>query len=191
MAQAIQKFQRSQYPLRNQLVWEQCVNIWNNEIVLLGQANNISTPKMADLRHRLRQQNLFLRFPKPGILKAFLRQSPWKALEPAVIGPTFCAVSKCTDPSQLQAALHMIQAERNIILLGGKALDTEFTVEGMQDLIACTPSLDIMRSLLLGLIQSPALGLSQALSLAPSQLTSSLDVHAGILEGAHAQESEQ
>lgn len=183
----MQRFQRAQYPLRNQLVWEECANIWNNEIVLLGQVNNISTHKMADLRHRLRQQNLFLRFPKPGILKAFLRQSPWKSLEPAVIGPTFCAVSKAR-PDELQAALQMIQAERNIVILGGKALNTEFTVEGIRDLIVSTPSLEVMRSQLLGVLQSPALSLNQALTLAPNQLASNLEAHASILKESTSQQ---
>lgn len=173
---AAQLFKRTSYPLRNQVAWQECQSIWQNEIVLLGQANNMTTPKMADLRHRLRQHNLFLRFPKPGVMRAFLRQSQWSSLEHAVVGPTFCAISRC-EPSKLRDALQTLKAERQIVLLGGKALDTQFTVEGAEELIMQVPSLEIMRAELVSLLQSPALALTQSTLAAPSALTASLQQH--------------
>lgn len=167
---------RITYPLRNQVAWQECKNIWQNEIVLLGQTNNMTTPRMADLRHRLRQHNLFLRFPKSGVMRAFLRQSQWASLEPAIVGPTFCAVSRC-DPSKLRDALQTLKAERQIILLGGKALDTQFTIEGMEELVMRVPSFELMRAELVSLLQSPAAAFTQTTFAAPIALTSSLKQH--------------
>lgn len=174
-------FQRAKYPLRNELIWKQCDQIWKNEFVLLGQMNNMSTPKLAEFRYNLRQKNIFLRFPKPGILRAYLRSSGWSVLEPAVVGPTFCAVSN-REPSELKEALKLMQAERSVILLGGKALDHTFTIEGINELVTKIPSLQVLQGELVGLLQSAGQGLVQGMQAAPTMLTSSLSAHVASMQ---------
>lgn len=174
-------FKRAVYPAKNRVIWDECARIMESPVVLIGQMNNLSTPKAADLRHRLRQENLFLRFPKPGILRAYLRDSKWHDLEPAVVGPTFCAVSR-SQPSELKQVISMLTAEKNIILLGGKIVDYQFTIEGMQELIMSTPSLSEMQCQLLGLLQSAGLGLTQSLQSASMALAGTLDTHRKVLE---------
>lgn len=78
----------------------------------------MGTLEMSELRHQLRQNGILLRFPKPGILRAYLKQSPYSRLHEAVIGNTFCAISN-RDPSALSAALQALEDKKNIILLGG------------------------------------------------------------------------
>lgn len=166
-------FPRATYPVKNGLVWKECESIMNSKVVLFGQLNNMSTPKVADLRHRLRDQSLYLRFPKPSILRAYLRQSQWSSLEPAVVGPTFCAISRA-EPSQLRDALKTLQAEKNIVLLGGKLVGREFTVEGVREVVEEMPSLEVMRGQMVGLMEAAGLGLVQTLGSAPTVFTATL-----------------
>jgi len=184
----MQQFQRASYPIRNQLIWQSCERIWQHDIVLLGQANNLSTPRMAQLRHKLRDQKLFLRFPKPGVLRAFLRQSKWPALEPAVVGPTFCAVSS-GQPGELIAALQTLQTEPNIILLGGQAYGSQLTVEGVRELVMQVPALDQLRGQLVAVLQSAGVGLVQTCTAAPTLLAASLKTHANILKSGSSSSS--
>lgn len=169
-------FQRVVYPLRKQLVWQECEKIMQSRIVLFGQANNIPTQKMAELRHRLRCQNMFLRFPKPGVLRAYLRQSKWPSLECAVVGPTFCAVSS-SEPKDLQPAMETLQAEKNLLLLGGLIMNAEFTIEGCKEFINSLPMLKEQQLRLVQLMQAASLGLVQGLQLAPHTLSVLLETH--------------
>lgn len=73
--------------------------------------------------------------------------------------------------------MQALKAERQIVLLGGKALDTQFTIEGAEELIMQVPSLEIMRAELVSLLQSPALALSQVTAAAPTALAASLKQH--------------
>lgn len=163
--------------MRNQIVWRECQSIMASPVVILGQANNVSTPSMAELRHKLRGQNLHLRFPKPGVLRAFLRQSQWPALEDAVVGPTFCAISSGA-PSELKAALRTMQGEKNVVLLGGKMLGRPFTIEGVQEIVGRMPRLDELQAQLVGVLQSPGQQLVGTCELGSRALHRTLEQHA-------------
>ncbi len=147
-----------------------------SEVVLFGQANNLSTQKMAELRHKLREHNLFLKFPKPGILRALIKQSQWSSLEPIVVGPTFCAVSK-SDPSSLKEAFKLLNEESRLVILGGKLHGHEFTIDGVKELIAKIPSLDALRYELVSLLQSVSGKLVDTCQAIPSALLTTLQSH--------------
>lgn len=170
-------FRRASYPPKNAFIWQDCERIWASEIVLLGQANNLSTAKMADLRHALRQQSVFLKFPKPGILRAYLGQSQWSGLQPGVIGSTFCVVSKADNPA-FQMSLQKLQGERNIVLLGGKILDLQLTIEAINEFVTEIPSITALQSQLVSLLQSPALGVTSKLEASQQTMVGYLETYA-------------
>lgn len=158
------------------MIWGECEKIMKSKIIVLAQANHVSTPQMADLRYQLRQRNLFLRFPKPGVLRAYLRASGNEVLASAVIGKTFCAVSNA-EPDQISEALSLMENRKDILLLGGKVLDNLLTIEGIRECVNELPRIRDLRSQLVGLLQSPAHALVSMTQAAPLSLVLALKTH--------------
>jgi ribosomal protein L10 len=164
------------YSPKKVMIWGECERIMQSNVVVLAQANHVSTPQMADLRYQLRQRKLFLRFPKPGVLRAYLRESGHEALASAVIGKTFCAVSNA-EPSQIAEALSLIDNRKDIVLLGGKVLNNLLTIEGLRECVNELPRLQDLQAQLVGLLQSPAHALVGMAQAAPLGLVHALKTH--------------
>lgn len=158
-----------QYPVRKQLIWNQCQEYLRRPILLLVQLDNLDVPSRQSIKTNLSQRHLSLLTPKPHILRRAVQLSRWPQLEGAVVGPTAVLTSR-KQPQQLQEALRYLSTQSRLTLLGGVIGGHCFTAEGVQELVFEMPSEESLRASLLSILAGPAAGLISGLSRAPQSL---------------------
>ncbi len=143
------------------MIWDQCQDYIKKPIMLLLQVNNMDASGQKEFKHRLQSLGLRIKYPKPGILCKVLRQSQYKSLAEAIIGPTYVAVSKQT-PQELQAALHYIAEQRKIFLVAGKVASYVLSYEGLREVVYSTPSEVATKAMIATTLMSTALEISRS-----------------------------
>ncbi len=134
-----------------------------DELVVVTHYSGLSVAEISDLRSQLREQGATFKVTKNSLTKLALKGTKFEALSDMFTGPTGVATS--TDPVAAAKVAHKFAKDnKNLVILGGALGEKILDVKGVEA-IAKLPSLDEIRSKLVGLLQAPATklaGLMQA-----------------------------
>lgn len=135
----------------------------NDELVVLTHYSGLSVSEMSDLRAQLREEGARFKVTKNSLAKIALKGTRFEALENMFTGPTGVASSQ--DPVAAAKITQKFSKEHeNLVILGGAMGEVILDADAIKQL-ASLPSLDELRSKLVGLLQAPATklaGLMQA-----------------------------
>ncbi len=129
-------------------------NFSNNELVVVTHYSGLGVEALTELRTNLRSEGASFKVTKNSLAKLALKGTQFEAIEGLFSGPTGVATSQ--DPVAAAKVAYKFAKDNDklVILggaLGGKVLDVA-AVEALAQL----PSLDALRSKLVGLLQAPA-----------------------------------
>ena len=135
----------------------------NDEIVVVTHYSGLTVKEMQELRANLREEGASFKVTKNTLAKRALKGTQYEAIEGMFSGPT--GVASSADPvAAAKAAQKFAKSHENFKILGGAMGATVLDAAGVEA-IAKLPSLDEIRSKLVGLLQAPATklaGLMQA-----------------------------
>ena len=135
----------------------------NDELVVVTHYSGLTVSEVSDLRSQLREQGASFKVTKNSLTKLALKGTKFEALSDMFTGPTGVATSQ--DPVAAAKVAHKYAKDNDkLIILGGALGEMVLDAKGVEA-IAKLPSLDEIRSKLVGLLQAPATklaGLMQA-----------------------------
>lgn len=122
----------------------------NDEIVVLTHYSGLSVAEMTDLRAQLRAEGATFKVTKNTLAKLAVKGTKFEAIADMFTGPTGVATS--TDPVAAAKVAHKFAKDnKNLIILGG-ALGEKVLSKEEVEALAKLPSLDEIRSKLVGLL---------------------------------------
>ncbi len=134
-----------------------------DELVVVTHYSGLSVSEISDLRKQLREQGATFKVTKNSLTKLALKGTKFEALSDLFTGPTGVATSE--DPVAAAKVAHKFaKGNKKLVIVGGALGEMVLDVKGVEA-IAVLPSLDEIRSKLIGLLQAPATklaGLMQA-----------------------------
>lgn len=135
----------------------------NDEIVVVTHYSGLTVPELEELRAELRKEGASFKVTKNSLAKIALKDTQYEQISDLFAGPTGVASSQ--DPVAAAKVAHKFaKKHENLVILGGALGEQILDVKGIEAL-AKLPSLDEVRSKLVGLLQAPATkmaGLMQA-----------------------------
>lgn len=125
----------------------------NDEIVVVTHYSGLSVAEITDLRAQLREEGASFKVTKNSLAKLAIKGTRFEGMADMFKGPTGVASSK--DPvSAAKVAYKFAKGNDNLIILGGALGEKLLSAEEVNQL-AKLPSLDEIRSKLVGLLQAP------------------------------------
>lgn len=135
----------------------------NDEIVVVTHYSGLTVKEVSKLRDDLRKEGASFKVTKNTLAKIALKGTRYEQISDMFTGPTGVASSQ--DPvAAAKAAYEYAKGNKKLIILGGALGEQILDASGIETL-AKLPSLDEVRSKLVGLLQAPATklaGLMQA-----------------------------
>ncbi len=126
----------------------------NDELVVVTHYSGLTVADMSALRGELRKEGGSFKVTKNSLAKRAIKGTRFEALGDMFTGPTGVATSQ--DPVAAAKVAHNFAKDNdNLVILGGALGEMILDVEGVESL-AKLPSLDEIRSKLVGLLQTPA-----------------------------------
>ena len=126
----------------------------DNEVVVITHYSGLSVAQMTDLRRRMRDGGSKFKVTKNRLAKRALEGTRYEQLSDMFAGPTAIATSQ--DPvAAAKISYEYAKDNDKLIILGGAMGDTLLDAKGVEAL-AKMPSLDELRTKIVGLIQAPA-----------------------------------
>lgn len=146
------------------------------EAVVVTQYKGLSVAEMTDLRNQIREAGASYKVTKNRLAKIALEGTSYTGLTDSFTGPT--AISYSDDPvAAAKAAVEYAKKNDKLIIvqgaMGGQVLDVN-GVKALADL----PSLDELRSKLIGLVLAPATKVAQVTQAPASKLARVLNAYA-------------
>lgn len=135
----------------------------NDELVVVTHYSGLTVKEMGDLRSNLRKEGASFKVTKNSLAKIAIKGTKFEALDEMFAGPTGVASSQ-DSVAAAKAAYNFAKDNKKLIILGGALGEQVLDASGIEAL-AKLPSLDEVRSKLVGLLQAPATklaGLMQA-----------------------------
>lgn len=122
----------------------------NDEIVVLTHYSGLSVKEITDLRSQLRAEGASFKVTKNSLAKLAVKGTKFEAIADMFTGPTGVATSQ--DPVAAAKVAHKFAKDnKKFIILGGALGEKVLSVEEVEAL-AKLPSLDEIRSKLVGLL---------------------------------------
>lgn len=135
----------------------------NDEIVVVTHYSGLTVKEISNLRDGLRKEGASFKVTKNTLAKLAAKGTRYEQISDMFAGPTGIASSQ--DPVAAAKAAHeFAKGNKKLIILGGALGEQILDASGIEAL-AKLPSLDEVRSKLVGLLQAPATklaGLMQA-----------------------------
>ncbi len=126
----------------------------NDDVVIVAHYSGLSVSEISALRDDLRKEGARFKVTKNTLAKLALKGTRYEALESMFAGPTGIASSK--DPvSAAKAAQKFAKGNENFIILGGAMGEIILDAAAVEQL-SKLPSLDEIRSKIVGLLVAPA-----------------------------------
>lgn len=126
----------------------------NDELVVVTHYSGLTVSEISDLRAQLRAEGATFKVTKNSLTKLALKGTKFEALDNLFTGPTGVATSQ--DPVAAAKIAHKFaKGNDKLIIIGGALGEMVLDVAGVEA-IAKLPSLDEIRSKLVGLLQAPA-----------------------------------
>ena len=138
------------------------------ELVVITQQSGMTVAEVTTLRRQMREASASFKVTKNRLARRALEGTKFAKLAPLFKGPT--AVAYSTDPvAAAKVAVSYANANEKLTIVGGAMGDTLLDSNGVKAL-ATLPSLNELRSKLVGLLQTPATRVAQVLQAPASQL---------------------
>ncbi len=126
----------------------------NDELVVVAHYSGLSVSELTDLRAQLRAEGASFKVTKNSLTKLAIKGTQFEQLDDLFTGPTGVASSQ--DPVAAAKVAHKFAKDHDkLIIIGGALGDMVLDAAGVEA-IAKLPSLDEIRSKLVGLLQAPA-----------------------------------
>ena len=152
--------------------------------VVITHQTGLSVAEVTQLRRQMRSAGARYRVTKNRLVRRALEGTPFAALAPLFTGPTAIAFSR--DPvAAAKAAVEYANRNAKLTIVGGGLAGELLDQAGIRAL-ATLPSLDELRSKIIGLINAPATKLAVLLQTPGGQLARVLAAHAEQGEAAPA-----
>lgn len=133
----------------------------DNEIIVLTQNTGLDAKSITSLRLEMRKNEVGFKIVKNTLAKLAAKGTKVEQIADMFAGPIGMATS--ADPvAAAKVANNFAKDNENLVILGGVYGDMILDVEGVKQL-ASLPSLDELRSKIIGLIQGPATKLAVVL----------------------------
>jgi large subunit ribosomal protein L10 len=144
--------------------------------VVVAHYSGMTVAQMVELRSRLRKAGASFKVAKNRLAVRAVEGTQAKAIANLFKGPTGIAYSK--DPvSAAKVLVAYAKENQKLKILGGVAIGTVLNVEGVKAL-AELPSLDQLRSKIIGLLQAPATRIAGVLQAPAGGLARVISAHA-------------
>ena len=144
--------------------------------VVVTHQTGLSVGEATQLRRQMRSAGARYRVTKNRLAKRALEGTPFEALVPLFTGPTAIAFSR--DPvAAAKAAVDYANRNTKLTIVGG-GLQGQLLDQAGVKALATLPSLDELRSKIIGLVQAPATKLASLLQTPGGQLARVLAAHA-------------
>ena len=135
-------------------------------VVVVTHYSGLNVSQMQDLRNRLREEGARFKVTKNTLARLALKGTEYENIADMFEGPTGIAVSD--DPvSAAKVANDFAKDNERLVILGGAMGNVRLDAAGVESL-AKLPSLDELRSKIVGLLQAPATKVARVLQ-APAQ----------------------
>jgi large subunit ribosomal protein L10 len=143
--------------------------------VVVTHQTGLSVAEVTQLRRQMRSAGARYRVTKNRLVLRALEGTPFAALAPLFTGPTAIAFSR--DPvAAAKAAVEYANRNTKLTIVGGGLSGQTLDPAGIRAL-ATLPSLDELRSKIIGLLNAPATKLAVLLQTPGSQLARVLAAH--------------
>ena len=134
-------------------------------VVVITRNLGLSVAQSTDLRAKMRDAGASYKVAKNRLAKLAIKDTSYEGIGELLTGPT--AIAASVDPvAAAKAVVDFAKTNDKIEIVGGSMGSQVLTPEGVKAL-ASMPSLDQLRSTLIGLVQAPATKIAQ-LSTAPA-----------------------
>ena len=138
------------------------------EAVVITRNLGLTVAQSTDLRNRMRDAGARFRVAKNTLALIAVEGTTYAQISDMLSGPTALATS--TDPvSAAKVAVDFAKTNPRFEIVGGAMGDTLLDVNGVKAL-AELPSLDELRSKIIGLVQAPATKIARVLNEPAAQL---------------------
>lgn len=126
----------------------------NDELLVVTHYSGLTVADLSELRAELRKEGAAFKVTKNSLAKRALEGTKFENVVDMFTGPTGVASSQ--DPVAAAKVVHKFaKVNKNLVIIGGALGTLKLDAEGVAA-IAQLPSLDELRSKLVGLIQAPA-----------------------------------
>jgi len=143
--------------------------------VVITHQTGLSVAEVTQLRRQMRSAGASYRVTKNRLVRRALEGTPFAGLAPLFTGPTAIAFSQ--DPvAAAKAAVEYANRNAKLTIVGGGLSGQPLDPAGIRAL-AILPSLDELRSKIIGLLNAPATKLAVLLQTPGSQLARVLAAH--------------
>lgn len=134
----------------------------NTQVVVVCHYAGLTVAQMSALRRQMRQAGASVKVAKNRIAKIALEGTDVASISALLKGPTLIAYSG--DPvAAPKIATEFAKANEKLVILGGAMGTTALDPSGVKAL-AALPSLDELRSKIVGLVQAPATKIAQVVN---------------------------
>jgi large subunit ribosomal protein L10 len=124
------------------------------EIALVVHNNGLTVAQMSDLRRKIRDVGAEFKVAKNRLVKLAAKDTAYEGISDLFKGPAAIATSK--DPVSVSKALSdFAKTNDKLVIIGGAFGDQKLDAKAVEQL-AKLPSLDALRSQIIGLLQAPA-----------------------------------
>lgn len=125
-----------------------------SSLVVVTQQSGMTVSEASKLREQMRAEGASYRVTKNRLTRRALEGTKFEALQSLFTGPT--AIATSTDPvAAAKVCVGFAKKNGKLTIVGG-ALDSEVLDASGIEFLAKLPSLDELRSTLIGLLQAPA-----------------------------------
>jgi large subunit ribosomal protein L10 len=134
-------------------------NFNESAVVVVTRNLGLTVAQSTDLRLKMRDAGASFKVAKNSLAKIALKDTQYEAISDLLTGPIALATS--TDPvAAAKVAIEFAKTNDKLEIVGGAMGATVLDVNGIKAL-AALPSLDALRSKLIGLVQAPATKIAQ------------------------------
>ena len=167
---------------KEQLVVELNETFADATLVVVTHQSGLTVRESTDLRRRMREAGASYKVTKNRLVKLALVGTPYEAIADLFEGPT--AIAYSADPvAAARVAVNFSKENDKLVVIGGAMSENRLDEAGVKAL-ATLPSLDELRSSLIGLLNAPATKIAGVLQAPAGQLARVLSAHAEQEEAA-------
>ncbi|KAK9722290.1 hypothetical protein K7432_002774 [Basidiobolus ranarum] len=174
------------YPERKNFLHAEYLKRLESPVIVVLQHNNLTVPEFIEARAQLKKAGVKLQTMRTGILRVAIQKTPFENLTPLLYGPICFAYAEGADaPKAITSILELSNKNKKLNILGGKVENSLANIEDLTQ-ISKLPSLEQMRSQLLGTLDQPGRTLHDMLNRHPQSLLQALTQHEKNLSGESA-----
>lgn len=122
--------------------------------IIVTRQVGLTVAEVSDLRRIMRNSNAEFKVLKNTLAQIAVKGTPFEGITPMLQGPTALAYS--TDPINAAKVATKFASTNNKLTIVGGYLDGQVLTESAVKALASLPSLDELRSKIIGLISAPA-----------------------------------